>query len=104
MISNYLKNGVVGALALICAGARLVPGTDQHGPVFGKVATLVAAERPHLLTNLANNTATAKVDSAIRVFASAVGPLSHPKALETAFKAYFNYTSSHVDEVRKPLL
>ena len=77
MISNYLKNGVVGALALICAGARLVPGTDQHGPVFGKVATLVAAERPHLLTNLANNTATAKVDSAIRVFASAVGPLSH---------------------------
>jgi len=104
LISNYLKNGVIGALALICAGARLVPGTDQHGPVFGKVATLVAAERPHFTTNLANGNATAKIDSAIRVFASVVGPLSHPKALETAFKSYFAYTSSHADEVRKPLL
>jgi len=104
LISNYLKNGVIGALALICAGARLVPGTDQHGPVFGKIATLAAAERPHLTTNLATGTATAKIDSAIRVFASVVGPLSHPKALETAFKSYFAYTSSHADEVRKPLL
>jgi hypothetical protein len=107
LIRDYLKNGIIGALALICVGARFVPGTDQHGPVFGKIATLAAAERPHVVTRLVagtTGTTAARIDSALRVFASVVGPLSHPKALETAFKSYFDYAASHTDEVKKPLL
>ena len=46
----------------------------------------------------------AKIDSALRALTSAVRPLSHPKALETAFRSYFAYMNSHPSDVKKPLL
>jgi hypothetical protein len=46
----------------------------------------------------------AKSSAAVRALAAAVRPLSHPKALETAFRSYFAYMAAHPDEVRKPVL
>jgi hypothetical protein len=102
---NYLKNGLIGAIALILAGARLVPSADSHGaPVFG-AAPLMAANRP--ATPATETPATgllAKSTAAVRALASAVRPLSHPKALETAFRSYFAYMAAHPNDVKKPVL
>jgi len=44
-LGNYLKNGLIGAFALILAGTRLIPGADSHGPVLFAPATLMAGNR-----------------------------------------------------------
>lgn len=65
----------------------------------------MAAERPSVTTDKpSDNVLAAKIDSALRALTSAVRPLSHPKALETAFRSYFAYMSAHPSDVKKPLL
>jgi hypothetical protein len=80
---KYLRYGLFGAFALI----------------------LLAGSRSALS---ANGTSTegllAKSSAAVRAFAAAVRPLSHPKALEAAFRSYFAYQAAHPDDVKKPLL
>jgi hypothetical protein len=103
-LGKYLKNGLIGAFALILAGSRLIPGSQQGTALFGP-ATLVAGTRLPVSTDgSAKEVLLAKSSAAVRAFAAAVRPLSHPKALETAFRSYFAYTAAHPDEVRKPLL
>jgi hypothetical protein len=46
----------------------------------------------------------AKTTAALTALAGAVRPLSHPKALESAFRSYFAYMAAHPDEVKKPVL
>ena len=81
-VVKYLKYGSFGAFALILAGNRAAfsagePSTDGL---------------------------MAKSSAAVRAFAAAVRPLSHPKALEAAFRSYFAYEAAHPGEVKKPLL
>jgi hypothetical protein len=65
----------------------------------------MAAERPSVTTDKpSDNVVAAKIDSALRALTSAVRPLSHPKALETAFRSYFAYMNAHPSDVKKPLL
>jgi hypothetical protein len=102
---NYLKNGIIGAFALILAGARLIPATDSHGAVVFGAAPLMAANRPATSPNATPATGLlAKSTAAIRALAAAVRPLSHPKALETAFRSYFAYMAAHPNDVKKPVL
>jgi hypothetical protein len=108
LIREYLKNGSIGALALVCIGSRFVPGA-QPTPLLAEPAVLKAAVRAHESTSAAPAPAAeasfaAKIDSALHAFSSAVAPLSHPKALQTAFNSYFAYVSAHPTEVKKPLL
>ena len=104
-VGKYLKNVLFGAAALILIGAAFVPGADPRGPTLFGAGSLVAATRPALLADGASNGGLlAKSSAAVRAFASAVRPLSHPKALEFAFRSYFAYVASHPGEVRKPLL
>jgi hypothetical protein len=42
--------------------------------------------------------------AALDAFKSVVRPLSHPLALEDAFRSYFAFKSAHPNEVKKPLL
>src|SRR6185436_96973 len=42
--------------------------------------------------------------TALEALSSAVKELSHPKALEMAFRGYFAFKSAHPDEVSKPYL
>ncbi len=104
-LGKYLKDGLIGAFALTLVGARFIPGADPHAPVRFGAATLTAGTRS---AGPADKTTRdgllAKSSAAVRAFAAAVRPLSHPKALEAAFRSYFAYTAAHPDEVKKPLL
>ena len=104
-LSKYLKNGLIGAFALILVGARFTPGADPRGPVLFGPATLVAGTRSAVSAEeTTRDGLLAKSSAAVHAFAAAVRPLSHPKALESAFRSYFAYMAAHPDEVRKPLL
>ena len=104
-LRNNLKNGLIGASALILVGSRLVPGTESKGTSLFAPAPLVAAPRPaSTVGDTPKDGLLAKSSAAVRAFAAAVRPLSHPKALETAFGSYFAYMTAHPGEVKKPLL
>ena len=109
MIRDYLKNGLIVALAFVCVGARVVPGADKPGPVFKAATSIVAAPVDSAVASVAKATATtnpleSKTTAALQALTSAVRQLSHPKALETAFRSYFAYSTAHPDQVKKPVL
>jgi len=110
LIRDYLKNGLIVALAFVCVGARVVPGAEKPGPVFKAATSIVAAPVDSAVATLAakataaTNPLASKTAAALQALASAVRPLSHPKALETAFRSYFAYSTAHPDEVKKPIL
>lgn len=102
---EYLKNGSIGALALLSVGSRFVPGTGQNGPVLSAAVAFAASNRPADSTGFkVLDVLATKTGAALNAFQTAVRPLSHPKALETAFRSYFAYVTSHPGEVAKPLL
>jgi hypothetical protein len=104
-LGKYLKNGLIGAFALIMAGTSFIPGADARGSALFGPATLMAGTRPAVSRDGALTKGfLAKSSAAVRAFAAAVRPLSHPKALESAFRSYFAYQAAHPDQVRKPLL
>jgi hypothetical protein len=104
-LRKYLKDGLIGAVALTLVGARFISSADSHAAALFGPSTLSAATR---LTSTAGGTINdgllAKSGAALRAFAAAVRPLSHPKALETAFRSYFAYMAAHPDQVKKPVL
>jgi hypothetical protein len=81
--ANYLKKGIAGAVALVLIAATQSPLSAHAGGTRNLVMKSAAA---------------------VRAFADAVRPLSHPRALETAFRSYFAFQLAHPDEVRKPFL
>jgi hypothetical protein len=105
VLGIYLKNGLVGAFALAVVGPRLIPGGDSHSPILTAAGTLVAETRPLIpVDGTAIDGLLAKTTAAVRALAAAVHPLSHPKALESAFRSYFAYITAHPDDVRKQVL
>ena len=108
MIREYVKNGLIGGLALVCVASRFVPGAHQ-APLFSGPQVLMAAEHSATPAHAdaaapAKSGLALKIDSALHAFSSAVGKLSHPKALETAFSSYYAYVNAHPGDVKKPLL
>jgi hypothetical protein len=104
-LGKYLKNGLIGAFAMILAGGRFIPGADVHASALFGPATLMAGTRSVVsVDETARKGLLAKSRAALRAFAGAVRPLSHPMALESAFHSYFAFEAAHPDEVRKPLL
>jgi hypothetical protein len=104
-LREYLKNGLIGALALLCVGSRFIPGTSQNGPILSAAVAFAAPSRPADSTGIkVLDVLSTKTTAALSALQIAVRPLSHPKALETAFHSYFAYTTSHPDQVTKPFL
>jgi len=104
-LREYLKNGSIGALALLCVGSRFIPGTEQNGPILTAAVAYAAPSRPADSTGIkVLDVLATKTETALNAIQTAVRPLSHPKALETAFRSYFAYTTAHPGEVKKPLL
>jgi len=104
-LRKYLKDGLIGAAALTLVGARFISGADKPGTALFGPSTLSAATRPASSAGgTTNDGLLAKSSAALRAFAAAVRPLSHPKALETAFRSYFAYMAAHPDQVKKPVL
>lgn len=104
---KYLQNVLLGATALIIAGAHFVPDRGENGPVLNAAVSFVSGPA-------ATTTPTPVVKSAAGVaeFAKAavgalsgtVRQLSAPQALEDAFRGYFAYKAAHPNEVTKPYL
>src|SRR5206468_3510287 len=85
----------------VFVGARFIPGAEQNGPVLTAAAAVVA--KPVVLATPTNES-EAVVSNAVNKVSALVRPLSHPKALETAFRSYFAFKSAHPNDVKKPYL
>jgi hypothetical protein len=104
-LGEYVKNGLIGVLALLCVGSRFVPGTTQNGPILSAAVAFAAPKKPADSSGIkVLDVLSTKTVAALHAFETAVRPLSHPKALETAFHSYFAYTTAHPDQVTKPFL
>ncbi len=104
-LTKYLKKGLIGASALILVGGSLIPGASHQGSaLFGPATALAATLTTSSAVAAPKDGLLAKSSAAVRAFAAAVRPLSHPKALDKAFGSYFAYMAAHPDDVKKPLL
>jgi len=106
---RYLQNVLVGAAAVIVAGALFGSDRGQLGPVSHDVPTFIAAIAPTDSTASARATVSTsrlatETRTALGAFESMVRPLSHPQALAGAFRSYFAFKAAHPDEVKKPFL
>ena len=113
-----LQHLAVAATAMLCVGARFVPasGASLHAPgtrpsvVARAAAALVPAAPATAYLSAAAGVvpahadAPAEVRTALADLAASVRPLSHPRALEDAFRSYFAYRASHSDEAGNPYL
>ena len=82
-VHKYLQNGLLAAVATLLVGSV--------GPLAGSPSEKDAR-------------VSTRTRVAVRALANAVRPLSHPKALETAFRSYYAFKAAHPDEVSKPYL
>jgi hypothetical protein len=108
--SAILQNALLGASALLVAGAHFASDRDHRGPVLDAAVSFIGGSNDSSATSLADSSVgradglASLTRSAIVAFAGAVKPLSRPEALESAFRSYFAYKAAHPEEVRKPLL
>lgn len=104
MRRKYLKNGLIAALAFVCVDAGIVRGSDNSVSA-AKATTVATAPAPAVAAeNKKTDVIASKITAALDALTAAVRPLSHPKALETAFQSYFAYMNAHPSDVKKPLL
>jgi len=108
---KYLQNVLVGAAAVVVAGALFAPGRDSSGPVLTAATSFVSgASIPTdsvvstASTMSSSNALATQTKLALSALASAVRPLSHPQALADAFRSYFAFKAAHPTDVKKPFL
>jgi hypothetical protein len=107
--SAILQNALLGASALLVAGAHFASDRDHRGPVLDAAVSFLDGSKETNAANVADSAVASDglaglTRSAIAAFTGAVKPLSRPEALESAFRSYFAYKAAHPEEVRKPLL
>jgi hypothetical protein len=82
--------------------------SQQHGLIVATAAILVASRfMPGMASpagDAASSAITKKSRAAVEALAPATKSLSHPKALETAFRSYYAYRAEHPTRVPKPYL
>src|SRR5262245_60681048 len=114
MISRkHLKNILVGATAVAFVGTQF-SGTGQSrsvddGDVYLRNDSTIAVSASSAGSTQIDSTSfggpvSASVKAALDVFGALVPKLSHPRALEDAFRSYFAYKSAPPESVRKPYL
>jgi hypothetical protein len=103
--TKYLQNVLIGASALVFAGAQFSKSPDQSGPVLNAAIDFVTAESAGSDSGMKKSGEVgAFTRAALDAFTGRVRPLSRPEALANAFKSYFAYKTAHPDEVRTPYL
>ena len=102
---KYLQNALIGGVAVLFGGTRMMPSTDNNGPVVTSAIALVTGKTADT-ARMDSTPAAPKsmVVSALESFRGVVRPLSSSHALEDAFRSYFAYKSTHPNEVTKPYL
>jgi hypothetical protein len=110
-MTNRLLQHVLLASTLVfgtaqIGSAQLSNDNQQTGPALQTAANFVAPA-----TTTADAAPTTKTSSilnatkaALDAFTGVVRPLSHPAALEDAFRSYFSFKSAHPADVQKPYL
>ena len=100
-----LQNVLVGATALLVAGAHFSPERDHSGPVLAAAVSFVAPNSGATTSDAPGISELGRVtSSALAAFSGTVRPLSRPEALENAFRSYFAFKAANPGEVRKPYL
>ncbi len=104
---KYLQNALIGGVAVLFGGTRMLPTHDNNGPVVSKAIEIMA--RGPLVSVDTNRlpaiiAPVSHVALALNAFQGVAQNLSNSSALEDAFKSYFAYKTAHPDQVRKPLL
>ena len=107
--ATLLQNALLGASAIIVAGAHFSPDRDHTGPILNAAVSLVSgtddtSAAVAATTYVGTGALTSVTRSAVEAFAGVVRPLSRPEALESAFRSYFAFKAAHPNEVRKPFL
>ena len=98
-LPKYVGNVLIGTTAVVFAGgAYLLPDHDRNGPVLTAAVEFVAP-KAEPAAGLATVTA-----SAVAALSGSVKAMSHPTALENAFRSYFAYKAAHPEDVKKPYL
>jgi L,D-transpeptidase catalytic domain len=96
---------LIGASALVFGSAWVAPAHAASTAVPAMNAQPSAkAFTSSVATDAPSSPLSAATKAALNAFKSMVRPLSHPMALEDAFKSYFAFKSAHPNEVKKPLL
>lgn len=102
-MTKHLINGLIGATATVFVGSSAVPAARESGPVL-KAARAMVLPGSDSSAHAASNAVVTQTTMALNALSASVAKLSHPKALETAFRSYFAYKSEHADDVTKPYL
>src|SRR5262245_19468349 len=97
---------LIGTSSLLFIGAWTAPSHIQPSAIAAgsSVATVSSVKSSSVANTNSSSPLGEATKTALAALSSAVRPLSHPKALEDAFHAYFAYKAAHPDEVKKPLL
>jgi hypothetical protein len=112
-LPSTLQQVILGASALVFAGATVMPGRTESRPVVDAAVSFVGANTANLRAAMPGATVVTpspdsaiadETNSALEALASAVRPLSHPDALKDAFRSYFAYKAAKPDQVKKPYL
>ena len=101
--ARYL-NLLVGASAVIFAGAQFSTHEQESGPVLTAAVNFVAPMNVADSSKTVSSSIASVTRSAVEALAGSVRTLSRPEALEKAFQSYYAYKTAHPDEVRKPYL
>jgi len=103
---KYLSNVLIGTTAVVLVGSHFVPGANQPGPVMKAATSLVTGKQPADTDAVAEGSSAVSLmtQTALAAFTGSVRKLSHPQALEDAFKSYFAYKAAHPEDVKKPYL
>lgn len=108
----YLLKGLTAGTTLVLAAAHFIaPSGREVGDVLVRsMPTIVepafATPSPSVWTNesFADAAIASKTLTALAAFKGTVRQLSHPDALEMAFRSYFAFQRENPDKVKKPLL
>jgi hypothetical protein len=109
---SYLLKGLTAGTTLVLAGAHFIaPSGREIGDVLVRsmpaiVEPAYAMPSPALSADesFADATIASKTLTALGAFKGAVRQLSHPSALEMAFRSYFAFASENPEQVKKPFL
>lgn len=99
-LRTSLQNGLIVTTAAF-VGVGFTQNSYRPGPVLATAANLVSG-RP--IPGTSDGTISRHTRAALHAFSAQGRSLSHPKALETAFRSYFAFKAQYPHRVRKPFL
>jgi hypothetical protein len=109
-LHSLLQNVLIGTIAVLFVGGWYASGAEAADPMSAAASFVAGA--PDMADSavdigtgeVAASGTAAEVVAALDAFAAVVRPLSHPRALEDAFRSYYAYRAAHPRAVTKPYL